>query len=71
MVSESRAGSLDRGLSHTWGWMATFSGAVDGWVPMDAGPSGRARCRKESFSAMVAVVVVIGFCGWAWWWAWC
>ena len=69
MVSESRAGSLDRGLSHTWGWMATFSGAVDGWVPMEAGPSGRARCRKESFSAMVAVVMVVGYCGWAWWWA--
>jgi len=39
--------------------MATFSGAVDGCVPMDAGPSGRARCRKESFSAMVAVVMAM------------
>ena len=46
--------------------MATFSGAVDGWVPMEAGPSGRARCRKESFSAMVAVMMVVGYCGWAW-----
>jgi len=59
-VSESRAGSLSLGLSHTWGWIATFSGAVDGWAPMEAGPSGRARCRKESFSAMVAVVMAMG-----------
>jgi hypothetical protein len=33
--------------------MATFSGAVDGWAPTGAGPSGRARWRKESRSDMV------------------
>jgi hypothetical protein len=39
--------------AHTWGCMATFSGAVDGCAPTGAGPSGRARCRKESVSDMV------------------
>jgi hypothetical protein len=33
--------------------MATFSGAVDGCAPMGAGPSGRARWRKESLSDML------------------
>jgi hypothetical protein len=28
-------------------------GAVDGCVPTDAGPSGRARCKKESGFAML------------------
>lgn len=34
--------------------MATFSGAVEGWAPMGAGPSGRARWRNESCSDMAA-----------------
>ena len=39
----------------TWGWIATFSGAVEGWAPTGTGPSGRARWRKESCSAMMSV----------------
>ena len=36
------------------GWIATLSGAVDGWAPTGAGPSGRARWRNESLADMVA-----------------
>jgi hypothetical protein len=37
--------------------MTTLSGAVDGCAPTGAGPSGRARCRKESFSAMLEMSI--------------
>lgn len=37
----------------TCGCMTTLTGAVEGWAPMGAGPSGRARWRKVSLSAIV------------------
>lgn len=40
--------------------MTTFSGAVEGWAPMGAGPSGRARWRKESFSDMMGECALRG-----------
>lgn len=37
--------------------MTTLSGAVEGWAPTGAGPSGRARWRKESVADMLGGAV--------------
>ena len=39
----------------------TFSGAVVGCDPIAAGPSGLAKCKKESASAIVLVLCSICF----------
>jgi hypothetical protein len=39
--------------------MATVMGAVEGCAPTDAGPSGRARCKKESGFAMLGEAVQV------------
>ena len=43
---------------YTWGCMTTFRGAVEGCDPTAAGPSGLARCRNVSASAMVAAQII-------------
>ena len=39
----------------TWGWIMTLKGAVLGCRPGAGGPSGLAKCRKGSVSAMLDV----------------
>ena len=40
----------------------TFRGAVVGCDPIAAGPSGRARCRKESGSVILLIIFAVYCC---------
>jgi hypothetical protein len=72
--SQYSALTLYTEAARTCGWMTTFSGAVEGCAPTGAGPSGRARWRKESVSDMMAGVALgVRWCVRpesvrAWWW---